>query len=61
MAPQAQQHAEEARNIMLRVVQSGGAQEDRKHIYRSVFITSLNPCEQSLSLRVCSIYVVYSF
>ena len=34
LAPQAQQHAEEARNIMLRVVQAGGAQQDRKHIYR---------------------------
>ncbi|XP_067941631.1 myosin heavy chain, cardiac muscle isoform-like [Watersipora subatra] len=42
MAPQAQQHAEEARNIMLRVVQTGEAQEDRKHIYRtllSVYVT----------------------
>lgn len=33
---QAQQHAEEARNIMLRVVQSGPSQEERKHIYRFV-------------------------
>ena len=31
---QAQQHAEEARNIMLRVVQSGPQPEERQHIYR---------------------------
>ena len=34
MAAQAQLHAEEARNIMLRVVQTGEAQEDRGNIYR---------------------------